>query len=158
MAENASISDKIKSLLGVEVGSHTGEVEKGMVRRYAEAIGDANSLYHDEEYAKRSRHGTIIAPPTMPFIFSFKAPLPRLPDEIAGGGARAGNSMEFFRPLRPGDVITCTGKYVDFFEREGRGGKMLFRIVEYTYVDQNGAVVAVGRDTNVTFLGQRREG
>ena len=28
------------------------EVEKGAIRKFAEAIGDPNPLYHDEAYAK----------------------------------------------------------------------------------------------------------
>ena len=39
------------------------QVEKGAIRRYAEAVGNDNALYRDEEYARRSRFGWIIAPP-----------------------------------------------------------------------------------------------
>ncbi len=156
MAEETVITSEVKELLGVEGISYTGEVEKDMVRKYAQAIGDTNPLYHDESYAKESRHGSIIAPPTMPFIFTFKTSLPKLPSSLSGGGARAGNSMEFFRPMRPGDVITCTAKYLDIFERDGRSGKLLFKVTEYTYKDQNGEVIAIGKDTSVTFLGREK--
>ncbi len=42
MSDDTIITPEVKELLGVEVGSYTGQVEKVMVRRYAEAIGDAN--------------------------------------------------------------------------------------------------------------------
>lgn len=44
MSDDTIITPEGKELLGVKVGSYTGEVEKVMVRRYAEAIGDANAF------------------------------------------------------------------------------------------------------------------
>ncbi|MBA4116191.1 MAG: MaoC family dehydratase N-terminal domain-containing protein, partial [Rubrobacter sp.] len=46
-------------------------VEKGAVRKFAEAIGDLNPLYMDEEVAKASRYGRLIAPPTFPRTFDY---------------------------------------------------------------------------------------
>ena len=46
-------------------------VEKGAVRKFAEAIGDPNPLYVDEEAAKASRYGGLIAPPTFPRTFEY---------------------------------------------------------------------------------------
>ena len=39
------------------------EVEKGAIKKYADAVDDHNPLYWDDEYAKNSRYGSIIAPP-----------------------------------------------------------------------------------------------
>lgn len=46
-------------------------VERGLVKRFAEAIGDVNPLYLDEEVGKASRYGTNIAPPTFPRTFDY---------------------------------------------------------------------------------------
>ncbi len=39
-------------------------VEASHIMMFARSVGDANPIYHDEEYAKRTEPGSIIAPPT----------------------------------------------------------------------------------------------
>ncbi len=39
-------------------------VESGHVMMFARSIGDANKIYYDEDYAKSTDQGAIIAPPT----------------------------------------------------------------------------------------------
>ena len=46
-------------------------VEREAVRKFAEAIDDPNPLYVDEEAAKASRYGGLIAPPTFPRTFDY---------------------------------------------------------------------------------------
>jgi acyl dehydratase len=40
-------------------------VNAPMIRHWCQAMGDANPAYLDAEWAARSRHGGIVAPPTM---------------------------------------------------------------------------------------------
>ncbi|MBI4304305.1 MAG: MaoC family dehydratase N-terminal domain-containing protein, partial [Chloroflexi bacterium] len=46
------------------------EVERWAIDRYLEATGDANPLWRDQEYARKSRWGGVIAPPTFVETFS----------------------------------------------------------------------------------------
>ena len=39
-------------------------VEASHIMMFARSVGDANPIYHDEEYAKKADAGGIIAPPT----------------------------------------------------------------------------------------------
>jgi hypothetical protein len=39
-------------------------IEAGHIMMFARAVGDPNPIYHDEEYAKKTEVGHIIAPPT----------------------------------------------------------------------------------------------
>ena len=39
-------------------------VEASHIMMFARSVGDANPIYHDEEYAKGTDSGGIIAPPT----------------------------------------------------------------------------------------------
>jgi len=39
-------------------------IEAGHIMIFARAIGDANPIYSDEDYAKQTEPGGIIAPPT----------------------------------------------------------------------------------------------
>ena len=39
-------------------------VEASHIMMFARSVGDANPIYHDEDYAKETELGGIIAPPT----------------------------------------------------------------------------------------------
>ena len=39
-------------------------VEASHIMMFARSVGDANPIYHDEDYAKKTELGGIIAPPT----------------------------------------------------------------------------------------------
>ncbi len=139
------------------------EVEKGAIKKFVDAIDDQNPLYWDEEYARNSRYGSIIAPPgffgwptrwargnTFPLSSEVTA-------ELFAALAKAGYSQvldggidyEFFCPVRAGDNLTVSSMIKDIIEREGQTGKMLFLIRETTYTNQNGEVVGKARSTGI---------
>src|SRR5688572_29050666 len=41
------------------------------IRNYCNGIGDLNPLFRDTEYARRSRHASIVAHPTIPMIYGY---------------------------------------------------------------------------------------
>jgi acyl dehydratase len=59
------------------------EMGPALVRLWNEVIEDANPIYWDEPFARRSRHGGIIAPPAM------LMPLTTRPEWTPQGGARS---------------------------------------------------------------------
>lgn len=129
------------------------EVTKKDIRRFAQAIGDPNRLYYDEEYAKKSRYGKIIAPPLFCHSIAFEdVPAEKLredglPTEIdvplpvqrAIGG---GSEFEVGEPISPGDVITVTGTIIDIYEKQGKSGVLYFVVIDTVYTNQNGKMVA----------------
>ena len=126
------------------------DVEKGHVRRFAEAVGDANPLWSDEAAARMTRYGGIIAPPT--FLRSLRVELPQPPFEIPFTRVLDGGSeWEHFEPVRVGDRITAVVRIADIYERGGRMGTMLFVIAETTYTNQLGEVVATQRNTGIRY-------
>jgi uncharacterized protein len=58
-----------------------------MIRNWAEAIGDANPVYADAEFAARSLHGGLVAPPAMTQVWTMRG---LHPDEGADGDTGAG--------------------------------------------------------------------
>ena len=105
------VKQKYNGLAGETVVS---EVEKGSVKRYADAVVDLNPLYLDEEYAQKSRYGTIIAPPgfwgwpVKPEQMRPKILFEMLADFRAAGFPNildGGIELEFMLPVRVGDVL-----------------------------------------------------
>lgn len=143
MVEGSVITDEMRNLIGKEFGPFVYEVEKGAIRKVAEAIGDPNPLWQDEEYAKRSRYEGIIASPTFFFSLRFDEISQRLSELecLLRESMNAGSEIEYFQPIRPGDLITVRAKIIDIREREGKGGKLLFIPVDLTYENQKGELV-----------------
>lgn len=154
MAEESVITDEMRKAVGVESEPSVFEIEKAPIRRWAEAIGDPNPLYHDEEYAKKCGYDSIIAPPGFIAQYAFPVKSGRSSIRFSGTFTRnlnGGNEYEFFGTIQAGDVITATSKLVDLYEREGRLGMMLFRIMETTFTNQEGEIVAKARGTGISY-------
>ena len=71
MSDEPVVSEELQSLLNVPFGPEVYEIEKGMIRRFVRAVGDSNPLWQDEESAKKTSYGGIIAPPTFALILGF---------------------------------------------------------------------------------------
>jgi acyl dehydratase len=137
-----------RSALGVESAPMSYDVEKGAIRKFAEAIGDEDPIYYDEKAAQVAGFKTIVAPPT--FLCTFRAQeLPDLKMQFGRVRLNGGNEYEYSKPIYAGDTITLTAKYAEVSERSGRTGNMVFVITELTFKNQHGEVVAKGRNTGI---------
>ena len=122
-------------------------VEKGAVRKFAEAIGDPNPLYVDEAAARRSRYGRLIAPPTFPRTFDY--------GEIEGMGSpgqgfiHGEHQIRYERPLFVGEEILCHAEVKDYYEKEGRGGSLGFQISERIGESAHGERIFTMLDTAI---------
>ena len=154
MPEGSFITEEMRKAIGVEspAGPET-EIEKGHIRRFAEAIGDSNILFTDEGNARATRYGGIIAPPTF-FRSCMGGGGQRIDVRAITGLTRAldgGSEWEYFEPVRPGDRISVTTKIADFQERDGRMGKMLITYNQSTYRNQFGKVVATQTTSGILY-------
>ncbi len=153
------IPEEVNKLIGRTGETIIMEVEKGAIKKMADAIGDSNLLYWDDEYARNSRYGSIIAPPGFfgwPTSWSVMGPtFSKLREEVNTVISKAGfprildGSIEydFFAPVRAGDTLAALPKVINIFDRESKGTTMLFTITETTYTNQNGTLVAKARQT-----------
>ena len=137
-----------RSALGITSAPVSYEVEKGAIRNFAEAIGDADPIYYDEAAARAAGFPTIVAPPTFLCTFRSQA-LPDLKIQFGRVRLNGGNEYDYYQPIYAGDTITVTARYADVNERTGRTGKMVFVITELTFTNQRGDVVAKGRNTGI---------
>jgi len=155
MAEDSVITDEMRKAVGVESDPSVFEIEKEPIRRWAEAIGDPNPLYRDEEYAKKCGYDSIIAPPAFIGQYAYPVKSGRSPREMFESpfkrNLNGGSEYEFFIPIQAGDVITATSKLADIYERKGSLGPMLIRIMETTFKNQKGETVALSRGTGISY-------
>lgn len=150
MADPARLvtEEQRRQAIGLESAPTPFEVEKGHIFRFADAVGDSNPLWTDERAARRSRYGGLIAPPT----FLRAAPVAvRLPFDPPARWLDGGNDWEYFRPLHPGDRITCIARVEDVYERSGRLGPMLFVIIQTRYLNQIDELIAAQRITDIYY-------
>jgi len=118
-------------------------------KEYAMAVGDLNPLYMDEEKAKESKYGGLIAPPMFAVVFTrdaFGRPLVdpdlaiNLPMLVHGE-----QEFEFLDVVRPGDMITTTSRIADIYEKKNKD----FVVVETISKNQDGKEVVRGKFTFV---------
>ena len=148
MSDNATIL-RLKALVGYEKEFSDGQpIEEGTIKRFAEAIGDDNPLYHDKKFARESPFRGIVAPPT--FVFEWKHH-EAVGDMNLPGLLRAGNEYETIRPLRPRDVITSKSRIIDVHEKQGRSGTMIFIICESTYTNQRNELLGIQRSSFIVY-------
>ena len=138
-----------KNAVGRSAPPTLNEVEKGAIRRFAEAIGDFNPVYYDEEYARAAGYPTVVAPPTFPACFHSSADL----RELLGVGIKsllhAEQSFEYERPILAGDRIFVSTRVADITERTGPSGRMDVAVMEDEGRDEEGNLVFRARRTLV---------
>ena len=150
MTQESVITPEMRAAVGVESEPYTNEIEKGAIIKFARAIGDTNPIYTDEEAARRSRYGGLVAPPT--FFRSLRSgPMKVNVENPYPANLDGGSEWEYYEPARPGDRITVTNKISNIFERPGRLGNMLFIQRETKYVNQFGTTVAIQRTTGISY-------
>ena len=148
---NKIVDEEARKQIGTVGEARTYDVERGAVRRFAEAIGDANPLFNDEQQARKTSFGGMIAPPT--FCRSMGSPIPnvklKMPAQFRG--LDGGSDWEYFQPIRVGDRITVQSKLVDLRESEGRLGPMVFIVIEASYTNQFGELCVTQRSTAIRY-------
>ncbi len=153
------IPEEAKQFIGRTDPPIIRHVEKGAIRRYAEAVGNDNPLHYDEEYARKTKYGSIIAPPGF-WGWPTRTPssstgLAEIVGELQAALARGGFprildggiSYDFFLPVRAGDILVASPKVTGLSEKEGKSGSMIICNFETNYVNQNGDLVAKSYQT-----------
>jgi acyl dehydratase len=153
------LTDALRARIGEErVYTAPEELGRASIRYYALAVGDDNPLYTDDEYARAHGYDGVIAPPTLVCDTNQYCALPRDENGFAGHEwgldvpgtrlVRGGNTYEFHRPVRPGDVVTARWRLVDMVERRGRDGQdMLVVTSRAVYTDASGDTLVTNDET-----------
>ncbi len=133
-------------------------VNEPMIRQWCDAMSDSNPVYLDPEMAAKTRHGGIVAPPTMLDAWTMQGwdmhvgydePQDEqqrlhkiLTDAGYSGVLGTDTEQEFDRYLVPGDVVTAETIVEHISEEKATGaGVGYFITTKTTFTDQNGESV-----------------
>jgi hypothetical protein len=141
LAGESVISEELQSLLNVELGPEVYEVEKGMLRKFAEAIDDPDPRWLEE--APPTFPAAIVPKELLNRLFNADIPLKRL--------LNGTSELEYLQPIRPGDVISVTAKLTRMRQVAGAEGPTLFMFTEMTYTNQRGEVAVKGKNTYIKY-------
>jgi acyl dehydratase len=154
-------NEELSKLIGKNTSIAVYKVESGAIRRFTEAVGDFNSAFRDEELARQTPAGVIIAPPGF-FGWPIKntenrALLVEFPQEMIAELEKNGYSMataidaaieyDYNLPVCAGDTLNVTSTLKDIRERVSKAGKLVIFVMETVYSRQNSELVATTRAT-----------
>lgn len=169
------VNDAVRAYIGVtsESESACDAVERGAVRRYAQAIMDEHPAYMGLA-AENAKYGGPVAPPLYP-MYMFRRPFgTRDPvhehagdPDFDGIGATAaqglpeieplkhlsllngGTEIEFFRYALHGEQVMLKSRYADITEKETSKGPMVFVVIETEYRTVTGDMLLRARRTQI---------
>jgi len=141
---------KLRDLIGTKLripNIFNQYVSREAIRNYVNGIGDVNPLYRDEEYAGKTRYGTLIAPPNWLYsVFPTYVPV-GLPGVHA---FHSGNDWEFYKPIFYGDTINPECIFQGYKEKQSKfAGKIVIAYMDALHYNQKGELVAKAREWSV---------
>ncbi len=130
-----------RTLIGRESEPVVHEVEKGAIRRFAEALGDPNPIYVDEVAARAAGFAALVAPPTFPVTLTTNERFRHSLDLGTRSILHGEQQFEYARPVLAGDRITVRSRVADVQERAGASGPMDVIVIEDEGRDEKGELV-----------------
>lgn len=128
------------------------EVTRDSIYHLALAVGDLSPMYLDEEYAKKTRWGTLLAPPIMMNSMDTLRAVGSagLPEGLPGvHSIWSGSVYEYEQPLKLGDVVHSESYLKEVVERESgfAGGRGVYQTYEAVYWNQKNEKIGMRSDT-----------
>jgi len=142
-----------KSLIGRESEVTVVEVEKGAIRRFADALGDANPIYWDEAAARAAGHAGLVAPSTYPAVLSLNERFRHSLDLGTRSLLLGEQAIDYGRPIVAGDRIAVKSRVADVQERSGTSGAMDVLVIEAEGRGTEGELVFRVRETFILRRG-----
>jgi hypothetical protein len=152
-----------KRFIGREYGPYTYEIGVEKMREFTLALGGAtpsagtpgeppphmSPLLFDAQAAKAGPYGGLIAFPSFAVVFAVRPFGAAIADKELGINmlmlVHGEQELEFLDVMRPGDVMTTTGRIEDMYDK----ARMSFLVVTSESRNQRGDVVVKGTWTAV---------
>jgi acyl dehydratase len=151
MAISPQKINELENRVGAEEAPIVYDIERGMIRRFARAVGDTNPLWQDEGYARKSGYGGIVAPPNFILTLGFDRVLEAFISDPSLTVLHGSTELECHQAVQAGDVITVNAKIVNVRERQGKAGTMAFVTFEMVYKNQRQEAVADCRQMAIIY-------
>ncbi len=161
------ITAEMKAFIGKEEDRQVSPpVHANDIRKWAISVYWPETpprLFWDEDYARKTPQGGIVAPEDFnPFAWALDpikrgyehlivAAGGRMEPKIGSNVLNGGGSAEYHTRIRAGDVITSLTTVEDIYVRPGRAWPMLFIIRKSTWTNQKGELVKVYRSTSIRY-------
>jgi len=131
--------DEMRKYVGNKGKPTVFEIDKTMIKRYCEAIGDSSPMWRD-----RMPPGML----TAAMLMGEGAQMPPFPYP---GIVDAGGEWEYFKPIKAGDTITVVNEFTGAEDKSNEKRKMLLFSMKSTFTNQRNEVVATssGRVMNL---------
>lgn len=169
------LNDEIRQLIGLETALQLccDPVERGAVRRYAQAIMDIDPIYMHEAAVAGTRYAKPVAPPLFPnamlrlpfgerdlvqeratdphfdgAVGSSTLGLPPLP-LVGSPMLNGGSEVEMYRLAQHGEQVWLRSRYLDIYEKESSKGVMLMVVIETDFLDKDGRLIMRFRKTQI---------
>jgi acyl dehydratase len=131
-----------RNAIGRESKPALNEVEKGAIRRFAEALGETNPIYFEEAAARAAGYRSVVAPPS--FATTLRAGSDLREGLMLTPGKhllQAEQSFEYARPIVAGDRLTVRSRIADVAQRQTPSGLTDVVVIEDEGRDEAGDVV-----------------
>lgn len=162
----ADVQSLVGSVFARKVGAEP--VSEVGIRRYVEAHELASPLFHDAEAARAAGHDDIIAPWSMLLTMAMGAywkpgdptiepgmwpPFAWAELALPGGEMVTSDvELEYFEPLRLGDIIHSAYRIVRVTPKATKVGSGDFIDLEIDFTNQHGSKIAVERCTVFRYM------
>lgn len=123
-----------RGIIGRRMPEHSVEVERGRLRFFAQATGQADPLYTDMQTAHAAGHRDLPVPPTFLLCLNAEQPNPpRLLEEL-GIDQRTilhgEQGFEYHALAYAGDTLTFATEVSDVYEKKGGALEFLVRTTD----------------------------
>lgn len=146
------IPESVRGLVGVEQTRRV-QVTSHDIKRFAQAIGATDPVHYDEEHARTTRHGRIVAPPLFCQALTYDDVPPEqlgadgspveinldIPAQRAVGGS---SDYRINRLVAAGETITVVSRLADVYAKQGRSGPLYMVVIDTDFRDEDGELVA----------------
>lgn len=119
------------------------EVTKELLQDFVFGVAETNPRFID------GTSTVVSAPPAFVGLFTQWLEPTELELKFEGVDFLAGQWVEPVGPIRPGDLLKCTARVKEVYQKTGRSGPMVFIVMEYRFVNQNGELTAIAGVSHV---------
>jgi len=127
-------------------------ISRDSIKHLVDAVGDMNPLYRDENYARNTKYGSLVAPPSWPFTIVYgHYPEFALPEYIT---LYCGDSFEWYLPASDGDKIDWKTTFpTEVNVKETRtGGTTVFCKGEHQFKRHQGGIPLCRQEFTTCYI------